>query len=153
MVSEAIKSSEIEGEMLSRPDVMSSIKNNLGLNPKPTHVGDRRAEGIAELMVCVRNDYAEPASREMLFEWRALSDKALSQGIGRPVLLSLSQAIETDRAAYYAALKQAQRSTDISEWIFWFSRMLLHAQETGFWRTGALINRKLTHSKPILMIL
>jgi len=224
MVSEAIKSSEIEGEMLSRPDVMSSIKNNLGLNPKPTHVGDRRAEGIAELMVCVRNDYAEPASREMLFEWhamlmkgtsrinagawrihaepmlivsgtigngqvhfeappskavsgemerfiqwfndtapggrteiqpppvraavthlyfesihpfedgngrigRALSDKALSQGIGRPVLLSLSQAIETDRAAYYSALKQAQRSTDISEWIFWFSRMLLQAQE------------------------
>ena len=54
MVAEALKSSEIEGEMLSRPDVMSSIKNNLGLNAQPKRVGDRRAEGIAELMVCVR---------------------------------------------------------------------------------------------------
>ncbi len=47
MVAEAIKSSEIEGEMLSRPDVMSSIKNNLGLNVEPLRVGDRRAEEIA----------------------------------------------------------------------------------------------------------
>ena len=31
MVSEAIKTSEIEGEYLSRKDVMSSIRNNLGL--------------------------------------------------------------------------------------------------------------------------
>ena len=41
MVSEAIKSSEIEGEMLSRPDVVSSIKNNLGLNPEPKHIGGK----------------------------------------------------------------------------------------------------------------
>jgi Fic family protein len=32
MVYEAIKTSEIEGEYLSRKDVMSSIRNNLGLN-------------------------------------------------------------------------------------------------------------------------
>ena len=32
MVAEAIKTSEIEGEYLSRNDVMSSIRNNLGLN-------------------------------------------------------------------------------------------------------------------------
>jgi len=31
MVSEAIKTSEIEGEYLRRPDVMSSLRNNLGL--------------------------------------------------------------------------------------------------------------------------
>ncbi len=224
MVSEAMKSSEIEGEMLSRPDVMSSIKNNLGLNPELKSIGDPRAEGIAELMVSVRDDYAKPLSRKILFEWhdmlmkgslrvksgawrthpepmlivsgsigdervhfeapaskevpgemkcfiqwfnhtapdgkdeirlapvraaiahlyfesihpfedgngrmgRALSEKALSQGIGRPVLLSLSQAIEADRAGYYAALKQAQRSNDITDWILWFSKMLLSAQE------------------------
>ena len=32
MVNEAIKTSEIEGEYLSRQDVMSSIKRNLGFN-------------------------------------------------------------------------------------------------------------------------
>ena len=41
MVSEAIKSSEIEGELLSRPDVMSSIKKNLGLYAATT----RRSTG------------------------------------------------------------------------------------------------------------
>ena len=72
MVAEAIKSSEIEGEMLSRPDVMSSIKNNLGLNVEPKRVGDRRAEGIAELMVRVRNNFNRPLSQKMLFEWHSM---------------------------------------------------------------------------------
>jgi len=223
MVAEAVESSKIEGEMLSRPDVMSSIKNNLGLNPRPRRIGDRRAEGIAELMVSVRHDYAHPLSRNMLFNWhamlmmgtarvkagawrshsepmlivsgamgdeiihyeappseqvpaemqhftqwfnlsaprakreiplapirsalahlyfesihpfedgngrigRALSEKALSQGLGRPVLLSLSRSIDADRTGYYAALKQAQRSSDITDWIEWFVDMLLTAQ-------------------------
>ncbi len=224
MVAEAVKSSEIEGEMLSRPDVMSSIKNNLGLNVQPKRVGDRRAEGIAKLMVCVRNDFAQPLSRKMLFEWhsmlmmgtprirvgrwrthpepmlvvsgsigseeihyeappskqvpgemkrfvewfnssapgagdeilfapvrsalahlyfetihpfedgngrigRALSEKALSQGLARPALLSLSRSIDADRAGYYGALKKAQRSGDITSWVEWFVRMLLNAQK------------------------
>jgi Fic family protein len=40
MVSEAIKTSEIEGEYLSRPDVMSSIRNNLGLNKQHEVIRD-----------------------------------------------------------------------------------------------------------------
>ncbi len=32
MLSEAVKTSEIKGEYLSREDVLSSIRNNLGLN-------------------------------------------------------------------------------------------------------------------------
>src|SRR6187431_1088658 len=42
MVSEAIKTSEIEGEYLSRKDVRSSIKNNLGLNSELEKVKDNR---------------------------------------------------------------------------------------------------------------
>ena len=59
MVSEAIKTSEIEGEYLSRKDVMSSIRNNLGLVRNIEQVQDKRAEGIAELIIDVRNSYAE----------------------------------------------------------------------------------------------
>ncbi len=224
MVAEAVKSSEIEGEMISRPDVMSSIRNNLGLNMQPNRVGDRRAKGIAELMVCVRNDFARPLSRKMLFEWhsmlmmgtprikagtwrshaepmlivsgpvgnelvhyeappskqipgemkrfvewfnntapgagegicfapvrsaiahlyfesihpfedgngrigRALAEKALSQGLGRPALLSLSRSIDADRAGYYAAIKRAQQSDDATDWVEWFVRTLLNAQK------------------------
>jgi Fic family protein len=223
MVSEAIKTSEIEGEHLRRHDVLSSIQNNLGLNKTAEPIGDKRAEGIAELMLCVRKDWQLPLSEELLFAWhrmlmkgsrhvhsgewrthgepmqvvsgtigketvhfeappsarvphemrlfitwfnqtgpggateikwapvraaiahlyfesihpfedgngrigRTIAEKAISQGAGRPVLLSLSQSIETDRAGYYSALKQGQSSNEITLWIAWFTRMLLTAQ-------------------------
>ena len=51
MVAEAIKTSEIEGEYLSRQDVISSVRNNLGLSAPLENVGDKRAEGAAALMM------------------------------------------------------------------------------------------------------
>ncbi|MBR9917872.1 Fic family protein [bacterium] len=72
MVSEAIKTSEIEGEYLSRKDVMSSIRNKMGLNQIPEEVNDLNARGIAELMLEVRQTFAEALSEEMLFNWHRL---------------------------------------------------------------------------------
>src|SRR5260221_3345033 len=72
MVSEAIKTSEIEGEYLSRKDVMSSIKNNLGLNHNYEKVKSKQAEGIGELMIDVRNDFREKLSQEKLFAWHRM---------------------------------------------------------------------------------
>jgi len=43
-------------------------------------------------------------------------------------LLSLSEAIEIDRPAYYAALKKAQQNNDISEWVNYFVSVALTAQ-------------------------
>jgi Fic family protein len=217
MVSEAVKTSEIEGEYLSRSDVMSSIRHNLGLVADKEHIADQRARGAADLMVDVRETYREALSEKKLFEWhkmllssqkrlevgawrthgepmqvvsgpvgkwrvhfeappsekvpaemarfiswfnkgeiknpilrsaiahlyfesihpfedgngrigRALSEKALSQGLGRPVLLSLSEAIEANRKTYYDALKSAQRSNEVTAWIVYFSNTALEAQ-------------------------
>ena len=72
MVSEAIKTSEIEGEYLSRNDVMSSIRRNLGLNPELPLTKDRRAEGVAELMLAVRNGFSEPLTAQILFGWHTM---------------------------------------------------------------------------------
>ena len=80
MVSEAIKTSEIEGEYLSRQDVMSSIRNNLGLGRKPEPVYDMRAQGAAELMVDVRNSFAEKLTADKLFSWHRMIMKG-SRGI------------------------------------------------------------------------
>jgi Fic family protein len=223
MVAEAVKTSAIEGEYLSREDVMSSIRRNLGLGGHAKSSGDRRAEGAAALMVDVRDSYAVPLSEAKLFEWhrmimagsrrvrsgrwrthaepmqvvsgpvgkdkvhfeappssrvpvemkqfiawfnetgpggtreltkpvvrsavahlyfesihpfedgngrigRAISEKALSQGLGRPVLMSLSRAIEAKRKEYYEALKTAQQSNEITPWISWFVDAALEAQ-------------------------
>lgn len=79
MVSEAIKTSEIEGEYLSRKDVMSSIRRNIGLNPDLPRTKDKRAEGVAELMLAVRNDFSKPLSNKMLFDWHTMLMKSNTQ--------------------------------------------------------------------------
>jgi Fic family protein len=60
---------------------------------------------------------------------RAIAEKAISQTLGRPVLLSLSKVIEADKNAYYTALKKAQRTNEISAWIKYFSDAVLTAQK------------------------
>ena len=215
MVIEAIKTSEIEGEYLSRQDVMSSIRNNLGLHSEQ-EVGDDRAKGAASLMLAVRNDYKSPLTKNMLFDWhemlmqgsnrlligawrtheepmqvvsgmigkekihfeappsnsvaqemdgfvawynakhkisavhsalshlyfesihpfedgngrigRAISEKALLQGLDHPALFSLSQAIESDKKAYYNALQAAQKTNETTIWLEYFIDLILKAQ-------------------------
>jgi Fic family protein len=60
---------------------------------------------------------------------RAISEKALSQGLGQPIILSLSSAIEKKRDEYYKALKNAQSSNEVTKWIVYFSRTIVEAQK------------------------
>ncbi|HSU27659.1 MAG TPA: Fic family protein [Chitinophagaceae bacterium] len=59
---------------------------------------------------------------------RAIAEKALSQGIGRPVLMSLSRTIEAHKKAYYDALEKAQHSNEITPWMNYFIQTTLAAQ-------------------------
>jgi Fic family protein len=59
---------------------------------------------------------------------RAIAEKALSQSLGRPVMLSLSKIIEGNKSAYYNALKEAQKSLEITGWINYFASVVLEAQ-------------------------
>ena len=225
MVEEAVKTSEIEGDYISRPDVRSSIKNKLGLNQAQVRVHDKRAQGIADLMLDLRDTFSEPLTREKLFDWhlmllsaspnpnirvgywrtdedpmqivsgyqdkwrvhyeappsslvpnqmkkfirwfndtapgkdkaiqfspvraaiahlyfesihpfedgngrigRAIAEKALSQGMGYPAVLSLSHTIEADKKAYYEALHQASSTNEITVWLKYFVNMVLASQ-------------------------
>ncbi len=69
LVSEAIKTSEIENEYLSREDVTSSIRHNLGLFTPNKEVRDIRAKGVGKLMTEVRRTYDQPLSENTLKEW------------------------------------------------------------------------------------
>src|SRR5579871_3753610 len=59
---------------------------------------------------------------------RAIAEKALSQTIGRPVMLSLSRTIEAKKSIYYASLEKAQRSNEITPWMEYFVKTALDAQ-------------------------
>ena len=224
LIREAMKTSAIEGEFLSREDVSSSILNQLGAQLPHTPPTDQRSIGIGEMVVDVRTTFKEPLSQEMLFHWhrllmkgnrtinagswrsqsepmqivsgrvgheiihfeappsdwipdemerfilwynrsapgrensilhppiwaglahlyfesihpfedgngrigRAIAEKAISQGVGWPVLLSLSSVIEANRADYYAALTSAQRTNQVTEWLEYFLSVCLTAQQ------------------------
>lgn len=238
MMSEAVKTSEIEGEFISREDVMSSIRNNLGLNSNPVFIKDKLAGGVAQLMIEVRNSFSEPLHLNTLLDWhrmlmagvkhinsgqwrtgsepmqvvsgaygretihyeappslevpkemeryvdwynnatfplkggvaeavlksavahlyfesihpfedgngrigRAVAEKALSQSMARPVMLSLSKIIEHDKIAYYKALKEAQRSLEITDWVNYFASVILAAQRDAKEMVGFTLKKTL----------
>lgn len=223
MITEAIQSSAIEGEELNRKEVMSSLRNRLGFNAVPDPVKSKRADGAGQLMIAVRESFANPLTAKTLHQWhqmlldgtpelkvgawrkdgdpmqvvsgridaptvhfeappakqvahemsefirwfnqttpdttkanehpviksalahlyfetihpyedgngrigRAISEKVLSQGLGRPVIMSLSRTIEARKNAYYDALKTAQRSTEVTPWVHWFVDTVVQSQ-------------------------
>ena len=71
MVAEAIKTSEIEGEIINRIDVMSSIRKNLGL-PISKEPKDKNAIGLSQLLIDVRNTYTHPLTQSKILEWHNL---------------------------------------------------------------------------------
>jgi Fic family protein len=67
---EALKTSEIEGEFLNRESVQSSIRRNLGLSTNRRKVQPAEA-GIAELITYVYTQYQRPLSHTELHHWNA----------------------------------------------------------------------------------
>ena len=59
---------------------------------------------------------------------RAISEKALAQGLGQPTLIALAHTIERRRKAYYAALEDANQDNEVTEWLLYFSQTILDAQ-------------------------
>ena len=68
MVAEALKTSAIEGEHYSELDIMSSVRRNLGL-ASPHLPKNKDVIGLSEMLVDVRNSFAEPLTEERLKLW------------------------------------------------------------------------------------
>ncbi|MEO6038803.1 MAG: DUF4172 domain-containing protein, partial [Saprospiraceae bacterium] len=72
MTTEALNTSAIEGEYISRQDVKSSIRNHLGLNTTLEAVHDLRAQGLGQMMTTVRHTFSAALTQDTLFEWHRL---------------------------------------------------------------------------------
>lgn len=62
---------------------------------------------------------------------RAIAEKCLAESLNRPVLMSISSTIEQNKKKYYQFLKQAQRTLEITDWIFYFSNLILESQRNA----------------------
>jgi Fic family protein len=68
---EVVKSSEIEGEVLDRDQVRSSIARRLGMDIGTLVPADRHIEGIVEMMLDATENYADALTEDRLFGWHA----------------------------------------------------------------------------------
>ncbi len=68
---EALDTSKIEGELLDRDSVQSSIRKQLGLQTDGRRAGPQET-GVAQMMVDVYRSYEEPLTAERLFSWHKM---------------------------------------------------------------------------------
>jgi len=68
---DVLKSSEIEGEVLDREQVRSSIARRLGMDIGALAPVNRNVDGVVEMMLDATQNYDKPLTKERLFSWHA----------------------------------------------------------------------------------
>jgi len=68
---DVLKSSEIEGELLNRQQVRSSLARRLGIDIAGATAADRHVEGVVEMMLDATQNFDQWLSQERLFAWHA----------------------------------------------------------------------------------
>jgi len=71
MTEDVMKSSEIEGEILDRQQVRSSIARRLGMDVGGLAPADRDVEGVVEMMLDATQNYRQELTDERLFGWHS----------------------------------------------------------------------------------
>jgi Domain of unknown function (DUF4172) len=71
LTGEALKTSEIEGEILNRNSVQSSILGQFGYRSEQKRVSPAE-RGISELMVDLHENFNQQISDETLFRWHRM---------------------------------------------------------------------------------
>ena len=71
LTEDVLKSSEIEGELLDKEQVRSSIARRLGMDIGGLVAADRNVEGVVEMMLDATQHYDVPLTDERLFGWHA----------------------------------------------------------------------------------
>ena len=127
MSTEAVTTSEIEGEILDRASVQSSIQRQLGLAADERRVGPKE-QGTAQLMVDLYRTFSAPLTEEMLFAWhgmlmsgrRDIKDVGCYRTSTEP-MQGVSGAIG-DPNIHFEAPPSAQVPVEMAEFIDWFKR-------------------------------
>ncbi len=72
---------------------------------------------------------------------RALAEKALAQGLGRPTLTALAATILAHRTEYYDQLELANKRNETTAWLAWFAGLTLEAQSHTLARVEFILDK------------
>lgn len=127
MSDEAVTTSEIEGEILDRDSVQSSIRRQLGL------ISDRRRvkpaeQGIGELVVDLYRHYAKPLDEKTLFAWHRMICQGRTdlRDIGRyrthPEPMQVVSGKIYDPNVHFEAPPSERVGAEMARYLDWFNR-------------------------------
>lgn len=127
MSKEAVTTSEIEGEILDRASIQSSLRRQLGLAADSRRV--RLAEqGIAEMMVDLYRSFSAPLSNDVLFTWqrmlmsgrRDLKDVGRYRTVREPMQVVSGPVHEPK--VHFEAPPSKRVPSEMTRFIDWFGR-------------------------------
>ncbi len=123
---EAVKTSEIEGEVLHRDGVQSSLRQQFGLGIDGRQIPPAE-RGIAEMMVDLYKGFGDPLAHETMFAWH----KMLMGGGGRINVVGgyrthshpmqvVSGAID-NRKVHFEAPPSSKMKEEMDSFVSWFN--------------------------------
>jgi Fic family protein len=127
MSTEAVTTSEIEGEILDRASVLSSIRRQLGLATDHRKVGAAE-QGVSDMMVDLHHTFADPLSHDVLFRWHRMlttGRRDLTDVGSYRVHLEPMQVVSGpihDPKVHFEAPPSASVPAEMSRFIDWFNR-------------------------------
>lgn len=123
---EGVNSAEIEGEILERESLQSSIRQHFGLSGKSKRIFPRE-QGMGDLMWDMYDTYEELLSHEMLYEWHKLLmlNKSHISDIGAYRTHSEPMQIVSRRydrqTVYFEAPPSRQVHKEMASFIRWYN--------------------------------
>lgn len=131
LTQEVVKSSEIEGEILDKDQVRSSIARPLGMDAGALAPAERDVEGVVEMMLDATQNYAQPLSADRLHGWHAALFPTGRSGMHRITVGAwrvpdldpmrvLSGPVGRERV-HYAAPAAARVPEEMDRFVDWFN--------------------------------
>lgn len=134
MSTEALTTSEIEGEILDRASVQSSIQRQLGLTADKRKVGAAE-QGISEMMVDLYKSFSSPLTDDTLFAWHGMlvGGRRDLKDIGRyrtgdEPMQVISGPVGTPKI-HFEAPPSSRVPREMSRFIAWFNRTAPSGEE------------------------
>ncbi|QAY80269.1 Fic family protein (plasmid) [Sphingosinicella sp. BN140058] len=161
---EAVETSAIEGEVLDRASVQSSLRRHMGLMAAGR--SHPREAGIAEMMTHIGKSFEDPLTEEMLCQWHRLvvAGRSDVDEVGRyrtdPSPMQVVSGPDHDRTVHYEAPPSSAVPHEMARFLLWFNASrenvpaltraglahlwyeTVHAFEDGNGRIGRSISQK-----------
>jgi Fic family protein len=131
LTEDVLKSSEIEGEILDKTEVRSSIARRLGMDAAALPSADRHVEGVVEMMLDATQKFKDPLTKERLFGWHASLFPTGRSGLRKIGVggwrddqsgpMQVVSGIEGRQRVHYEAPVAARLEAEIKCFIDWFN--------------------------------